>query len=131
MESEIAILDYEHVGIRVSDKRRAQSFYEGMGFRLVGDHPDHEALILTNAAGITINLIYNAVARERNILMDEAEKYPGITHPAFVVSSLDDTMSVLRERGITVTEGPLVVDKRRICFVRDPDGNVLEFDETL
>ena len=75
MESEIAILDYEHVGIRVSDKRRAQSFYEGMGFRLVGDHPEHKALILTNAAGITINLIYNAVARERNILMDEAEKY--------------------------------------------------------
>lgn len=131
MASEIAILDYEHVGIRVSDKGRAQAFYEGIGFRLISDHPEHKALILTNAAGITINLIYNAVSRERNILMDEDEKYPGVTHPAFVVSSLDDTIRALRARGIAITEGPLVVDERRICFVRDPDGNVLEFDETL
>ena len=43
--------------------------------------------------------------------------------------SLDAVIERLRELAIPVTEGPVELEERRICFIRDPDGNVLEFDE--
>ncbi|NNL85775.1 MAG: VOC family protein [Myxococcales bacterium] len=128
---QMEITGYEHVGIRVSDRERAIAFYGELGFQLVSDLPEHRALVLETAGGVKINLIYNATPRPSaaNVLMDEAVKHPGVTHPAFVVSSLDDTVAHLEERGIRLTEGPLRIEDRRICFVRDPDGNVVEFDE--
>ena len=34
--------------------------------------------------------------------------------------------------GIRTIEGPLVMGgRRRVCFIRDPDDTVLEFDEIL
>lgn len=127
------ITGYEHVGIRVSDRDEAIAFYEQLGFKLESDLPEHRALVLGTPSGTKINLIYNGTRRERsaNILMDEAEKHTGVTHPAFVVTSLDETLAHLAARGIPVTEGPVQVEGRRICFVRDPDGNVVEFDEYI
>ena len=66
------------------------------------------------------------------MLLDESVRLPGITHLALVVDSLTQVMARMRELGIAITEGPLQVGRRRvICFVRDPDGNVVEFDELL
>ncbi len=127
------ITGYEHVGIRVSDRDEALAFYGRLGFRLEEELPEHAALILGTAAGVKINLVTNGTRREggANILMDEAAKHPGVTHPAFVVASLDATLAELERLGIPVTEGPVQVEGRRICFVRDPDGNVVEFDEYI
>ncbi len=125
------ITGYEHVGIRVSDRDEALAFYALLGFALEQELPEHDALILGTAGGVKINLIANGTRRPggANILMDETAKHPGVTHPAFVVASLDDTMAELERVGIPVTEGPVQLEGRRICFVRDPDGNVVEFDE--
>jgi extradiol dioxygenase family protein len=30
-----------------------------------------------------------------------------------------------------ITEGPVDWGRRRTCFIRDPDGNVLEFNELV
>jgi len=130
----LKVLGYEHVGIRVTDQRRALAFYKRLGF-----HPDpsvdvseFNAVELVNASGVRLNLIHNGQQRpeNRNILMDEVEKWPGITHVAFVVDSLDTVIQHMREEGVPITEGPLEIDGRRIiCFIRDPDGNVVEFDE--
>ncbi len=131
VKTPIAIVGYEHVGIRVSDRDESVAFYRKLGFEVESDLPEHAALVMTAPRGTRINLIYNAVRRPggANVLMDEPEKHPGVTHPAFVVASLDATLEALHEHGIAVTEGPVQVEARRICFVRDPDGNVLEFDE--
>ncbi len=127
------IRGYEHVGIRVSDRDEAVAFYEQLGFRLEEDLPEHRALVMATTGGTKINLIYNGRRRAAasNILMDESDKHPGVTHPAFVVSSLADAMARLEALGIAITEGPVDLGARRICFVRDPDGNVVEFDEML
>lgn len=125
---------YEHVGIRVTDRKRAVQFYKMLGFRHVLDLPEHEANEMTNDAGVTINLIFNGVPREgsRNILLDEPVKWPGITHPAFIVDDLDDLVALLQREGVRITEGPHMIGvRRRALFVRDPDGNVLEFDELI
>jgi hypothetical protein len=31
--------------------------------------------------------------------------------------------------GVRITEGPVDWQRRLTCFLRDPDGNVLEFNE--
>lgn len=83
---------------------------------------------------VRINLIFNAERRadRTNVLFDETRKYPGITHPAFVVDDLGAVIAVCNDKGIPITEGPVDIgERRRALFIRDPDGNVLEFDEFL
>lgn len=127
----------DHVGIRVTQRSRAQRFYEQLGFRI---DPDEESehggsCGLVNDAGARINLICNGVGppRGRNVLMDVDDKWPGYTHAAFIVDDLDALVTWLNARRIAITEGPVVFGhgRRKVCFVRDPDGNVVEFDEIL
>jgi lactoylglutathione lyase len=128
------VLAYEHVGIRVTDRETSVRFYKMLGFNKVLDLPEHHANEMTNDSGVTVNLIFNGVKREenRNILLDEPVKWPGMTHPAFIVDNLDDLLTKLHQEGIRITEGPhLIGERRRAFFIRDPDGNVLEFNELL
>ncbi len=128
-----SVTAYEHVGIRVSNRERATKFYEKLGWYEEIDIPAGHANEMVNAAGVRINLIFNANATSihpHNVLQDQAEKLPGITHVAFIVNSLDALMDMLSREGIPITEGPVVfADRRRALFIRDPDENVLEFNE--
>lgn len=88
-----------------------------------------------NDAGARVNLIYNGrtPGERKNVLMDVPDKWPGYTHAAFIVDNLDALVSWLNAQGIHITEGPSVFGqgRRKVCFIRDPDGNVIEFDEIL
>ncbi len=124
------IIAYEHIGIRVSDRLEALEFYEKLGFIEEKYFPKEQASELVTDGGVYINLIFNGAKRDKNILMDEPIKYPGITHPAFIVDDLDVLLKKLEQENIQVTEGPKYLgERRRVCFIRDPDGNVLEFDQ--
>ena len=128
------VAGYEHVGIRVSDRESAMAFYTALGWRQEKDLPEHSANEMVNAAGVYINLIFNGAKRPcaRNALQDEPIKLPGITHVAFVVERLDELMARLAVLNIPLTGGPEVYGgRRRVIFIRDPDGNVLEFNELL
>ncbi len=130
------LANIDHVGIRVSDRATAQAFYESFGFEFDPgeDSPRGRSIGLVNAAGARINLIYNGKPPPSgNVLMDVADKWPGYTHAAFIVDNLDSLALWLQGRGIRITEGPAVFGKgrRKVCFIRDPDGNVIEFDEIL
>lgn len=125
---------YEHVGIRVTDRDAARAFYAALGWREAIDLPQYAANEMVNDAGVYINLIFNGAKRPegRNILQDEPVKYPGVTHAAFIVEDLEDLMTRVAELGIKVTEGPVIYSgRRKVVFIRDPDGNVLEFNELL
>jgi lactoylglutathione lyase len=125
---------YEHVGIRVSDRDAARAFYEKLGWREVIDLPEHQANEMVNDAGVYINLIFNGAQQRgrKNILQDEPIKYPGYTHAAFVIENLDAFIAMLHREGIRITDGPVIYsNRRRLVFIRDPDGNVLEFNELL
>jgi hypothetical protein len=45
------------------------------------------------------------------------------------VSSIDETVRVLGELGIAITEGPVTLGHGRSLFVRDPDRSVIELRE--
>lgn len=128
----IQIIAYDHVGIRVSNKQRALHFYQALGFVETANFPDYEANEMISANGVRINLIFNASShlKSKNILLDSVIKLPGITHPAFIIDDINLFKSWLQTQDIQITEGPKPIGPRRIAlFIRDPDGNVLEFNQ--
>jgi lactoylglutathione lyase len=129
----MCIQGYDHVGIRVSDAARALAFYAALGFRADPEFSDERVAEIVAADGTRINLIFNGIARDgaHNILLDEATKWPGYTHAAFVVDSLQQLLDWAEREGVAITEGPVDWGRRLTCFLRDPDGNVLEFNELL
>lgn len=125
----LCIRGYDHVGIRVSDRDRALDFYRELGFVPDPQFSDDRVAEIVAADGTRINLIFNGIARSNNVLLDEPVKWPGYTHGAFIVESLDDLLDWANRSGVEVTEGPVDWGRRMTCFIRDPDGNVLEFNE--
>ena len=125
------IQGYDHVGIRVSDRGRALSFYAKLGFAADPEFTTDRVAEIVAGDGTRINLIFNGVAQPegRNALLDDPVKLPGCTHAAFIVDRLDDLLAWAKNEGVAVTEGPVDWGRRMTCFIRDPDGNVLEFNE--
>jgi len=125
------IQGYDHVGIRVSERTRALDFYARLGFSPDPDFTNERVAEIVAADGTRINLIFNGVAQRnaRNLLLDESIKLPGYTHAAFIVDRLDLLIAWARREGVAITEGPVDWGRRMTCFIRDPDGNVLEFNE--
>ena len=129
-----SITRYEHVGIRVTDRDRAIAFYQSLGWREEVNLPQYHANEMVNDAGVYINLIFNGAKQpdNRNVLQDEPVKLAGFTHAAFVVTDMDDLIATFEKNAINITDGPVIYsDRRRVIFIRDPDGNVLEFNEIL
>lgn len=134
MQQPQPIRQYDHVGIRVSDRQKSIAFYEQLGFREVRCFGQYEANEMETQSGVRINLIFNAtrLSNGRNVLLDEPVKLPGMTHPAFVVDDLYALKDWLDNAGIAISEGIRRLGPRRITlFIRDPDRNVLEFNQLL
>jgi len=123
------IISFDHVGIRVTDARRALDFYEKFGFRVDPEYSNERVAEIVAPSGVRLNLIFNGEPRSSNILLDEQHKWPGFTHAAFIVAKLTEILDLAAHEHIEITEGPIDWGRRTTCFLRDPDGNVLEFNE--
>jgi lactoylglutathione lyase len=64
--------------------------------------------------------------------MDLPAKHAEYTHMALAVSDSDAVEAELDVLGVRTTEGPMDFGPGvRALFVRDPDGNVIELNESL
>jgi len=61
-KAEIAVERVDHIGIRVRDLERALAFYRILGFELRHKVDLDAVAIISNEAGVEINLVYNANA---------------------------------------------------------------------
>lgn len=123
------IIGINHVGLRVRDLDVTKDFYGKLGFRFVaGPIGPEPVAVLLHPCGVNLNLILNASAdaSPSNILMDEEIKHAGYTHIALEISDAKSVEASLDELGIPITE-TVEFEGARFFFVRDPDGNVVEF----
>ena len=130
----IVIEQFDHLGIRVTDKARALAFYAVLGFELEHEVDFDAVVILRNSAQVELNLIVNGLDRTggKNILMDVPEKHPGLTHVAFRVADIRQTIAVLKESDIAIAQGPVTFGDGHVSvFVRDPDRNAIELRARL
>jgi glutathione S-transferase len=125
------VIAYDHVGLRVTNRARSMAFYEALGFRLDEECSSDTALEIVNDSGVRLNLLLNGepTPQRDNVLMDRQQKWPGYTHAAFIVERLSDILEWTVKENIAITEGPVDWGRRITCFLRDPDSNVLEFNE--
>ena len=127
----IEIQQVDHIGIRVTNEARTLAFYGQLGFDVTFRAEGAPVVILTNDQGVELNFIVNGTAppADRNVLMDVEDKYPGYTHVALRVGSIDETIAELASLGIEITEGPVRLGTGVSIFIRDPDRNVIELRE--
>jgi lactoylglutathione lyase len=119
-----------HVGLRVRSLEVTRNFYEQLGFKfLIGPIRPEPVAVMEHPSGINFNFILNASAdaADNNILMDVPEKHTGFTHIALEINDLEAVQKKLAELEIATTEIVQLPDGGVLMFIRDPDGNVIEF----
>jgi lactoylglutathione lyase len=120
-----------HVGLRVRDLALARAFYEKLGFEFLGGPIGPEPVaIVEHPSGVNINFILNASpdASPTNVLMDEPAKHTGFTHIALEITDVEGVKRQLDSHNIVITES-VEFEGAVFFFVRDPDGNVIEFHQ--
>ena len=118
-----------HIGIRVVNLDRSITFYQKLGFEVVGPIGMESISNMAHSSGICINLIPNAdPGITNNILLDSVDRPPGYTHVALDVDDIVSVENKIREMRIPITEGPVTLPGGDVMFfIRDPDRNVIEF----
>jgi lactoylglutathione lyase len=126
----INIEQFDHVGIRITDRERSVKYYEALGFKIEVEVDFDAVIVMKNANGVEINLVVNGVDLNhgKNILMDVTEKHTGFTHVALRVESIIETLKMLERENIPISQGPVTFgrDGHVSVFLRDPDRNTLE-----
>jgi lactoylglutathione lyase len=118
-----------HAGLRVRELARTRAFYEKLGFEFLGGPMGPEPVaIMEHPSGVNINFILNASsdASPINVLMDASAKHTGFTHVALEITDAEAVRLHLDGHGIAITE-EVEFEGAMFFFVRDPDGNVIEF----
>ena len=104
----------EHVGIVVDDLAAATEFFVELGLVLQGEGP---------VAGRWVDRVDNRHAPANT---------PGIRHVAFAVEDIDAVVAGLRARGAElVGELERYEDSYRLCYVRGPEGIIIELAEKI
>lgn len=120
-----------HVGLRVRDMEVSREFYGKLGFAfLAGPVGPEPVAIVEHPSGININFILNVSddAPKKNVLMEGDMKYPGYTHIALEVTDYNSAKTSIENLGFPIT-GEIEYNGAKFFFIRDPDGNVIEFHQ--
>jgi glyoxylase I family protein len=127
------LIGFEHVGMTVSDMDRAIDFYCGLlGLRLaLRKTTAGGELAFLDAGGGMLEVAAPAheVARFRDVPHTEA----GMRHLTLAYDDVDTMFEFLEEAGVEIAERPRNAYNsemvRRVAFVRDPDGILVELIE--
>ena len=138
----------DHVGIVVNDLSAAKAFFLDFGFevegegeleeewvgRVIGLDNVHNAFVMlkTPDGQANIELIkFYAPLDERNTPMPFANTL-GIRHIAFAVEEIEGIVAKLKNKGTEVIgEITNYQDAYKLCYVRGPEGIILELAEPL
>ena len=131
-----------HVAVRTPDLETAKRWYvETLDFRVVAewDYADEKLAYLAPAADdhFTIEILGGGEPSPTEVRpytdLGDSLNYRGYHHFCLTVASVNDTVDRLRARGVTIVTEPfeLAAISRRLAFLTDPFGNLIELAEVL
>ena len=144
----MAIQRMEHVGIVVDDLAAATEFFVELGLELLGEGSVEGrwvdrvvgldgvrveyAMVQTPDGNGRLELVKFHSPSTQGGNRDAPANTLGIRHVAFVVEDIDAVVAGLRERGAELV-GELVryEDSYRLCYVRGPEGIIVELAERI
>ena len=139
----------DHVGIVVSDLASAIGFFEEIGLELRGEgsveggwvdgivglegvHAQFAFMHTPDGHGRLELVRFHSPPSHRGGDADAPANAPGIRHLAFAVDDIEAVIARLRARGAElVGELERHEDVYRLCYVRGPDGMIVELAEKI
>lgn len=142
MGSPFASMKGHHVAVRVPDFDIAKRWYvEKLDFRVVHEWPyaDQRLAYLAPATDDTffIEILGDGkpapLAKPTYDDLGDSLRQAGYHHFCLNVADIDATVEELRRRGVTIVTEPfeLPVINRRLAFLADPWGNLIELAQVL
>lgn len=127
------VIGFEHVGMTSGNLDRTIAFYCGLlGLTLALRHKSERgemAFLDTGSGMLEIFGPLAEVSRARDVPPHEA----GMRHLTFAVASVDAMVEKLEAAGVDIIEHPrpahFTTMIKRVAFVRDPDGIMVELVE--
>ena len=144
----MTIKQMHHVGLVVDDLGAATAFFEALGFeregdaqvggewvdRIIGLHDVQASMVMlqTPDGHHRLEISSFATPANRGDDRDAPANTRGIRHLAFLVDDLDAALERAQARGATlVGEVVRYQDVYRVCYVRGPEGVLVELAEEL
>jgi catechol 2,3-dioxygenase-like lactoylglutathione lyase family enzyme len=142
------ILHVDHIGINVEDLDTAKSFFIDLGFKVVGettmqgelverviglkDVRDNIVMLQAPDGEVNLELVqFHHPIDEEGIQIVPANKL-GLRHLAFQVDDLEEIIADLKQKGHElVGEIQTYENIWKLCYVRGPEGIILELAEQL
>lgn len=138
--SPLASLSGGHVGIRVPDYDAAIKWYtEKLDFRIIHQWPYADEKLAYLAPANTNDFWIEILAEGqllKPVVYDDLGKSlekPGFHHICLDVDNVEKTLSLLKQRGVTVVTEPFFLPaiSRKLAFIQDPWGNMIELAELV
>jgi catechol 2,3-dioxygenase-like lactoylglutathione lyase family enzyme len=144
----MATLRMDHVGIVVEDLAAATEFFVALGLELQGEGPVSGAWVdrVVGLEGVRAEIAMMVtpdghgrleLARFHAPLGSGGDRHapantPGIRHVTFAVDDIDAVLASLRARGAElVGEVERYEERYRLCYVRGPEGIIVELAEQI
>ena len=139
----------EHVGIVVDDLAAAIGFFEELGLELQGEQPVEGTWVdrVVGLEGVRVDVAmlqtpdgngrlelahFRSPSRADGGDPPAPANAPGIRHIAFAVEDIDDVVARLQARGGELVGGlERYEDLYRLCYVRGPQGIIVELAERI
>ncbi|MFF7182942.1 VOC family protein [Streptomyces sp. NPDC008121] len=119
-----------HVLLRTADLDRSRDFYSSiLGMRIMEDDPDHPEVCTFMTLGEDFHNLDLARHPDPENAQKPREDHIGLVHIAFLMESWDamrQMYQLLQDRNVKILSASDHVNQRSM-YVKDPDGNVLEF----
>ena len=126
---------FAHTSIRTSDMDRSIDFYiRLMGLKLLSRHeiPQNNAEIafLQDPEGKGAKLELTFYRKQKKFIQADYEDRL-FDHLAFDVKDMKQTISIMRNNKVTITDEPFKLGSTGpfIAFIEDPDGTLIELIE--